>query len=91
MKLTLPATLLFTTLALATPAPNPGAVVPETVPDFRHALMGRHLDPRAVKPKGSSSGGSSSNSSAAASVSTSGALMVGALGLGVMQVVQLWA
>lgn len=82
-------------LALATPAPVTGPAVPETVPEFRGALIARaaaaipQLEQRASKPKGSS-GGSGNSSSAAASVSPSGALMVSALGLGVMEVVRLW-
>lgn len=82
------------TLALATPAPVGGPAVPETVPAFRHALLSRdvtlpQLDTRASKPKGSK-GGSGGNSSAAVSVLPSNMLMMGALGLGVMEVARLW-
>jgi hypothetical protein len=83
------------TLALATPAPIGAAAVPESLPEFRHALLSRdatlsQLVTRASssKPKGSN-GGSSSNSSAAVSVSQSNVLVMGALGLGVMEVVRL--
>lgn len=80
-------------LALATPAPVGGPAVPESVPEFRHALLSRdatlpQLDTRASKPKGSKGG--SGNSSAAVAVSPSNVLVMGALGLGVMEVVRLW-
>ncbi|KAF2631399.1 hypothetical protein BU25DRAFT_418202 [Macroventuria anomochaeta] len=95
MKFIAAITLIYATLALSNPAPLTSPAVPESVPEFRHALMGRaaaglpQLDDRASKPKGSS-GGSSGNSSTAVSVSPSGTLMMGALGLGLMGVVRLW-
>jgi hypothetical protein len=95
MKYVVATTLLCANLALAIPAPVTGPAVPETVPAFRDALVARaaealpQLEERATKPKGSSGGGSA-NSSAAVSVTPSSALIVGALGLGVMEVVRLW-
>lgn len=94
MKFIAQTILLCATLALATPAPLAGPAVPKTVPEFRQALTARavaalpQLDVRASKPK-VSTGGSNSNSSAAISVSPSGALMVGALGLGMLEIA-LW-
>lgn len=81
-------------LVLAKPAPINGPAVPESVPNFRHALLSRdatlpQLDTRASKPKGSK-GGSGNSSSAAVAVSPSNMLVMGALGLGVMEVVRLW-
>lgn len=93
MKFTAATTLLCATLALATPAPLAGPLVPETIPEFRHALTARaaaavpDLDTRASKPKGSSSG---NTTSAATSMSPSSALLMGVLGLGVVEVVRLW-
>jgi hypothetical protein len=96
MKFIYTTTLLLTSLALATPAPAPGPMVPETLPEFHSALTARaaaevpqlavpQLDKRASTgkssgKKGGSSGGGSS--SAAASVAPSAALMLGALGVG---------
>lgn len=95
MKFSLATTLLtLTTLALATPAPITGPLVPETIPEFRNALLSRAdapiLEDRATsKPKGSK-GGSGNTTSAAAHVPPSSALVVGALGLGVVEVLRLW-
>lgn len=95
MRFIVAATFLCAHLALATPAPVTGPAVPETVAAFRDALVARaaealpQLEERVTKPKGST-GGSSGNSSAAVSITPSSALMVGALGLGVMEVVGLW-
>ena len=93
MKFVAATTIICATLALATPASLAGPAVPESVPEFRRALLARaaelpQLDTRASKPKGSKGG--SGNSSAAVSVSPSNVLMVGALGLGVVEVVRLW-
>ena len=93
MRFIATATLACATLALATPAPLNGPAVPESVPEFRHALMSRtaalpQLDTRASKPKGSKGG--SGNSSAAVQMSPSNVLVMGALSLGVMEVVRLW-
>lgn len=89
------ASLLFAALAIATPAPISGSLVPETIPEFRHALMGRaaaavpDLDTRSTtKPKGGSKG--SNTTSAAGTVSPSGVLVMGVLGMGVVEVVRLW-
>ena len=89
------ATLLFATFSLATPAPAAGPLVPDTANEFRHALFGRaaaaipHLDTRKVKGS-SGKGGGNTTSSAAVAVSPSNAVMIGALGLGVMEIVRLW-
>lgn len=94
MKFIAATAIIFATLALATPAPVGGPAVPESAPEYRRALLSRdaalpQLDTRASKPKGSK-GGSSNTSSAAASRSSSNVLVMGALGLGVMEVVRLW-
>lgn len=94
MKFIAATTIACATLALATPAPINGPAVPENVPEFHHALLSRdatlpQLDTRASKPKGSK-GGSGNSSSAAVAVSPSNVLVMGALGLGVMEVVRLW-
>lgn len=97
MRLTAATTFFLSALALATPAPVSNPAIPEAIPEPRHALLSRaaqpdlhsaQLDTRASKPKGSSGGGAS-NSSAAVSVSPSGALIVGALGVGVVEVLRL--
>lgn len=93
MKFVAASTIVCATLALATPAPVGGPAAPESISEFRHALLSRtaelpQLDTRASKPKGSKGG--SGNTSAAVSVSPSSVLVMGALGLGIMEVVQLW-
>jgi hypothetical protein len=102
MKITAATTaLLFTTLALATPAPAAQPAAPGTVAQFHDALAARDtapipnlaaraaaapLDTRAKKPKG----GSSNTTNAAESVTPSRTLQIAVLGLGVMEVVRLW-
>ncbi|KAF1915955.1 hypothetical protein BDU57DRAFT_447661 [Ampelomyces quisqualis] len=88
MKLAAPATLLFATLALASPAPAPDAnaaavALEAVVPSARAPF----LEERAKKPKGGSGGNSTG---AADMLSPSRALQLGALTLGVMQTVRLW-
>ena len=98
-------TLLLATLALANPAPiaeplavaQPKAVVaqPEfealalrvAEPEVDASKTGIQLEARKSKPKGSNSGNSSN---AAIALMPSRALELGALGLGVMEVVRLW-
>lgn len=95
MKLSLATTLALATLILATPAPAARPAEPETISEFRDALLARAALPELVdrstssKPKGSK-GGSSNTSSSAVSVSPSGALMMGALGVGVVEALRLW-
>jgi hypothetical protein len=95
------ASLLLATVALATPAPAPEAV-PEAAsiaePAPAPALYARHagiiLDSRASKkPKG---GGGNNNENttdsdnAAYTLTPSRVLQLGAVGVGVMEVVRLW-
>jgi hypothetical protein len=89
MKFAALSTLLFATLALASPAPvaqpNSAAVVQplEVLPrDAAHVL-----EARKKKPKGGS--GNSTNSTAT-TMTPSRALQLGALSLGVMEIVKLW-
>jgi hypothetical protein len=89
MKFAAVSTLLFATLALASPAPaaqpNAAAIAQslEVLPrDAAHVL-----EARKKKPKGSS--GNSTNSTATA-MTPSRALQLGALSLGVMEIVRLW-
>jgi hypothetical protein len=90
------ATLLFASLSLATPAPVAGPLVPETVNEFRHALFGRdaaaipHLDTRKAKSSSGKKGGGGAPASAAVAASPSNAIMISALGLGVMEIIGLW-
>jgi hypothetical protein len=93
MKVAAATTLIFASLALASPAPaaqpNAAAVVRplEVEPRAPEPVL---LEAR-KKPKGGSSNGNSSNSTGAAdTISPSRALQIGALGLGVMEVVRLW-
>ena len=92
MKFAAPATLLFATLALASPAPAPNANTAEVAQPVE-AVAPRApapvLEERAKKPKGGSS--NSNNTTGAADMLTpSRALQLGALSIGVMQVVRLW-
>lgn len=95
MKLSIATTLALTAFALATPAPHAGPLVPDTISEFRNAMLSRAALPELVdrassKPKGSKSGGSSNTTSSAVSLSPSGALVIGALGVGVVEVLRLW-
>jgi hypothetical protein len=88
MKFAAASTLIFATLALASPAPaaqpnaaavaQPLAIAPRSPAPILEARK---------KPKGGSSGNSTG---AADIISPSRALQLGALGLGVVQVVRLW-
>jgi hypothetical protein len=98
-------TLLLATLALANPAPiaEPVAVAqPEAIvaqPEFEALALraaepevdaskaGIQLEARKSKPKGGSNG---NDTSAAIALTPSRVLELGALGLGVMEVVRLW-
>jgi hypothetical protein len=88
MKFAAISTLLFATLALASPAPaaQPNTMVAqplEVIPrDAAHVL-----EARKKKPKGGS--GNSTNSTATA-MTPSRALQIGALSVGVMEIVRLW-
>jgi hypothetical protein len=90
MKVAAATTLLFATLALASPAPAPAAAnaaavaQPFEVTPRDAAPM---LEARKKKPKG---GSSNSSNSTATMMSPSRALQLGALSLGVMEVVRLW-
>lgn len=91
MKVAAISTLLFATVALATPAsaaqPEAAAVAPLAQPVAARAPV---LEERAKKPKGGS-GSSGNDTSAAITNAPARALQLGALGLGVMEVVRLWA
>jgi hypothetical protein len=90
MKVTSVTTLVFATLALASPAPAaqpnaPAIAQPlEVLPREATAV----LEARKKKPKGGSSG--NSTNSTATTMTPSRVLQLGALGLGVMEVVRLW-
>lgn len=96
MKIAAATTLLFAALALANPAPlaqpeAEAAPVAQPLVETRDAevLHNIQLDARAKKPKtGSGSGGN--DTGAADMITPSRALQLGALGLGVMEVVRLW-
>ncbi|KAJ4374958.1 hypothetical protein N0V83_002037 [Neocucurbitaria cava] len=102
-------TLLFATLALASPAaklqPNAEDASPvlfKSREEFHHALAARDAagaqnirldarDPMPKKPKTPSSGNNTNTTNAAdMTITPSRALQLGALGLGVMEVVRLW-
>tara|TARA_R110002003_G_scaffold104_27_gene8424 strand:+ start:1890 stop:2168 length:279 start_codon:yes stop_codon:yes gene_type:complete len=91
MKFAAASTLLFATLALASPAPvaqPDAAVAPVAQPQLVERAPLPVLEARKKsKPKG----GSNSNSTGAATTMTpSRALQLGAVGLGVMEVARLW-
>ncbi|KNG46312.1 hypothetical protein TW65_86049 [Stemphylium lycopersici] len=101
MKLIASTTLLLAALALASPAPeaNPHAVADRysTVKARKaEAALDMYLSKRVTGGgkggKGSGGGGSSNDTEGAASdlLSPSRALQIGALGLGVLEVVRLW-
>ena len=89
-------TLLFTTLAIASPAPQPTAALSPAslAPEIDTRAAGILLD-RASKPKKpkTSSGDKNNTEESAASgmLAPSRVLELGALGFGVMEVVRLWA
>lgn len=92
MKISAAAITLFATLALASPAPvaQPNAAdgaLADAVP-IQARDPAPYLEAR-KKPK-KPSRGNSSNSSAAVTVTPNLVLQLGALGLGVMEVVRLW-
>lgn len=93
MKVTAVATLLFATLALASPAPvaQPDAEAAAAIAEplvFEARAPEPLLEARkkAKKPKGSSN----NTNSSATSLTPSRVLQLGAVGLGVMEVVRLW-
>jgi hypothetical protein len=91
MKFAAASTLLFATLALASPAP---AAQPDTAvaPVAQPQLVERApLPVLEARKKSKPKGGSNSNSTGAATTMTpSRALQLGAVGLGVMEVARLW-
>ncbi|OAL51826.1 hypothetical protein IQ07DRAFT_598631 [Pyrenochaeta sp. DS3sAY3a] len=102
MRFAAATTLLFATLALANPAPiarpeADGSQLIETRSQLHNALAARdaealhniQLEARAKKPK-PGSGSSGNDTGAADMISPSRALQLGALGLGVIEVVRLW-
>jgi hypothetical protein len=92
MKFAAATTILFATLALASPAPaaQPAAVAQPVAVAPREAAPAPVLEARVPKKKGGS-GSSGNNTSAASDMMTpSRVLQLGALGLGAMQVVRLW-
>jgi hypothetical protein len=93
MKLAAVSTLLFATLALASPAPaaQPHAAALEAGAqplDFVARTL-PVLEARKKKPKGSS-GNNSNTTGAADMISPSRALQLGALSVGVLEIVRLW-
>ena len=106
MKFSAVTTILFTTLAIASPAPAPiaqpeaAAVVdsPNTVREAAPVPEGIltadiiEIEARAPKKGSGSKGGSSggNNTNAAITITPSRALELAALSLGVMEVVRLW-
>lgn len=99
MKVAAASTLLFATLALASPAPvaQPEALSQPIIPidapvvNPAHEFNARTLAARAKpkKPKFSSSDGNNT-ANAAVSMTPSRVVQLGALGVGVMEVVRLW-
>jgi hypothetical protein len=90
MKVAAAATLLFATLALASPAPAPAAANAAAVAQPLEVIprdAAPMLEARKKKPKG---GSSNSSNSTATMMSPSRALQLGALSLGVMEIVRLW-
>ncbi|KAH9861798.1 hypothetical protein J1614_011551 [Plenodomus biglobosus] len=97
MRFAAATTLLFATLALASPAPiaQPEAEVAQPLDVIaRDAafIESIQLKARASKPKSGSgsSGGSDTNTSAAITLTPNRVLQAGALGLGVIEMVRLW-
>ena len=94
MKVAAATTLLFATLALASPAP---VARPEAAAIAQPAEVLTARDPspileeRAKKPKPNSGNSNDTNSTGAAiAITPSRVLQLGALSLGVMEVVRLW-
>jgi hypothetical protein len=99
MKIAAATSILFATIALASPAPvaQPNAIakpmVIESRPQLHSALAAREpaqLEARKVKG-GKGGDGNSTESAASDLITPSRALQLGALGLGVMEVARLWA
>jgi len=93
MKFAAVSTLLFATLALASPAAQPQ---PEAAATVAQPLEIAARDPAPVlearkkKPSGSSGNNNTNSTGAADMLAPSRALQLGALGLGVMQITKLW-
>ncbi|KAL6707605.1 hypothetical protein ACN47E_003955 [Coniothyrium glycines] len=106
MRFAAAASLLFASLALASPAPvaqpdaaavaAPAPVLFESGEAFCHALTERNADamPNTVhleaRKKKPSGGGSTNSTGAAMVITPSRVLQVGAVGLGVIEVWRLW-
>lgn len=95
MRFAAASTLLFATLALASPAPvaqpEPEVAQPMSV-EARNAdfIKMVHLEARKKKKPKSGSGNNGNNTSAAVTLTPSRMLQAGALGFGVIEVVRLW-
>ncbi|KAF2023922.1 hypothetical protein EK21DRAFT_79843 [Setomelanomma holmii] len=92
MKVSAVSTLLFASLALSSPAPAAqpasGALAPAAEPQLiERAPIVLEARKKAKKPK---NGSNNTNSSAAVTMTPNRALQIGALGVGVMEVVRLW-
>jgi len=90
MKLSAVTTICLATLAIATPAPaaQPDANAAAVAQPIE-VLEARDPMPKKSKPKGGS-GNNGNDTNAATTISPSLALQLGALGVGVMEVVRLW-
>jgi hypothetical protein len=94
MKVAAATSLLFATLALASPAPiaqpeaNAASVAQPIAVEARNAAP--VLVERAPKKPKTPSSGNNTDTGAADMITPSRALQLGALGLGVMEVVRLW-
>jgi hypothetical protein len=94
MKFSTLTPLLFASLALASPAPAAQPNAEGAVAALPHEFVARTmpiLDTRAKKPKGGSNNNNNTNTTGAADmISPSRALQLGALGVGVLEIVRLW-
>jgi hypothetical protein len=87
--------LFFASLALSSPAPaahpNPNSNAVAALPHEFVARTMPILDTRAKKPKGGSDNSNNTNTTGAADMmSPSRAQQLGALGVGVLEIVRLW-
>ncbi|KAF2823171.1 hypothetical protein CC86DRAFT_372865 [Ophiobolus disseminans] len=91
MKVAAATTLLFAALALASPAP---VAQPNAIAHPAEILAARDPSPslqeRAKKPKPNSGGNDSNSTGAADTLTANRVLQLGALSLGVMEIVRLW-
>ncbi|KAF1963718.1 hypothetical protein CC80DRAFT_487048 [Byssothecium circinans] len=95
MKFAAATTLLFATLALANPAPvaqpEAEAIVPSLASEVDARAAGLRLEERKSKPKAPKNSNNSNDTSAAGTFLPNRALELGAIGLGVVEIVRLWA